>query len=186
MTDSLKYSLGIFILIIGVYLFTQSSQKAHIVTGSPIFNGNSENVYRVKITDGAQSIELIKSDSTWSILNIDSMVVKSQQIDNLFNRLLKVQQEVLISTSETKQEKFGVYDSLGRHIEVFDENDTELLHYIFGNTGQDYQHNYIRQYDKFEIYRTNDNVFFLLNTTSTYWGDVPPKQTLDVSTTNDN
>ena len=28
---------------------------------------------------------------------------------------------------------------------VYDENDKELLHYLFGNSGQDWQHNYIRK-----------------------------------------
>jgi len=56
-----------------------------------------------------------------------------------------------------------------------DENDNEILHYLFGNSGQDWQHNYIRKHGSPDVYRTNDNVFFLLNTNSTYWGKKPPE-----------
>ena len=66
-------------------------------------------------------------------------------------------------------------DSLARHISIYDENDKEILHYLFGNSGQDWQHNYIRRNGSPDVYRTNDNVFFLLNTNATYWGEKPPK-----------
>ena len=37
---------------------------------------------------------------------------------------------MLITTKSEKWEKFGVDDSLGRHIQVFDENDNEIIHYV--------------------------------------------------------
>ena len=69
--------------------------------------------------------------------------------------------------------KFGVVDSSGRHLNLFYENDNEVLDYIFGNSGQDFQHNYIRKNKSNDVYRTNDNVYFLLNTNTTYWGKKP-------------
>ena len=89
-------------------------------------------------------LELVRSDTTWTITQADSFKVKDFQMEKLFDRLLKVEQEMLISSKSEKWEKFGVDDSLGRHLQVFDENDNELIHYVFGNSGQDYQHNYIR------------------------------------------
>jgi len=89
--------------------------------------------------------------------------------------LLAVKMEMLISKNETKWEKFGVDDSLGRHLQAFNDKDKKIIHYIFGNAGQDYQHNYIRNSNSSEVYRTNDNVYFLLNSSATYWGKSPPK-----------
>ena len=59
---------------------------------------------------------------------------------------------------------------------LFDENDQLLSHYIFGNKGQDYSHNYVRNYDEQEVYRTSENVFYMLNTSPTYWGKNPPEE----------
>jgi hypothetical protein len=86
-----------------------------------------------------------------------------------------VEQEMLITSKSEKWAKFGVDDSLGRHLQVFDDKGQELIHYIFGNSGQDYQHNYIRNVNSPEVYRTNDNVYFLLNSSTAYWGKNPPK-----------
>ena len=165
MTDSIKYSLAALGLIILLFLYNSSSQKSLEMDGQAIFNGSEEK----------KEIELIKTDTTWSFSNNDSLVVKENQVDKIFDRLLKVEKEILITSKEEKWEKFGVDDSLARHIIVYDENDNEILHYLFGNSGQDWQHNYTRKHGSPDVYRTNDNVFFLLNTNSTYWGKKPPE-----------
>ena len=175
MTDSIKYSLAALGLIILLFLYNSSSQRSLEMDGQAIFNGSEEEVFRIKLSEDKKEIELIKTDTTWSFSNSDSLVVKENQVDKIFDRLLKVEKEILITSKEEKWEKFGVDDSLARHIAVYDENDNEMLHYLFGNSGQDWQHNYIRKHGSSDVYRTNDNVFFLLNTNSTYWGEKPPE-----------
>jgi hypothetical protein len=175
MTDSLKYTLGAIVVLIGIYFYNQNVQQSYTVTDSSIFPGNPEDIHRVLISEGDNALELVRSDTTWRITQADSLLIKENQIKNLFDRLLAVKMEMLISRNETKWEKFGVDDSLGRHLQVFDDKDKKLIHYIFGNAGQDYQHNYIRELNSAEVYRTNDNVYFLLNTNATYWGKSSPK-----------
>ena len=98
-----------------------------------------------------------------TITQADSFKVKDFQINKIFDKLLKVEQEMLISSKKPeKWENFGVDDLSGRHLQVFDENDNELIHYIFGNSGQDYQHNYVREHKSNDVYRTNDNVYFFI------------------------
>ena len=175
MTDSLKYTLGALALLIGIYFYNQNVQRSYTISDSSIFSGNPEDIHRVLITEGENSLELVRSDTTWRITQADTLLIKDNQIKNLFDRLLTVKIEMLISRNEHKWEKFGVDDSLGRHLQVFDDEDKKLIHYIFGNAGQDYQHNYIRNSNSSEVYRTNDNVYFLLNSSATYWGKSPPK-----------
>ena len=185
MTDSIKYSLAALGLIFLLFLYNSSSQKSLEMDGQAIFSGSEEEVFRIKLSEDKKEIELIKTDTTWSFSNNDSLVVKENQVDKIFDRLLKVEKEILITSKEEKWEKFGVDDSLARHIIVYDENDNQMLHYLFGNSGQDWQHNYIRKHGSSDVYRTNDNVFFLLNTNSTYWGKKPPepKPTVDPDST---
>jgi hypothetical protein len=173
MTNTIKYSLGALVILLLLYFTNQSSQKSYSLVGNPIFSGNNEEIFRILLTENDDVLELVRSDTTWTITQADSFKVKDFQLEKLFDRLLKVEQEMLISSKSEKWEKFGVDDSLGRHLQVFDENDNELIHYVFGNSGQDYQHNYIRKNMSNDVYRTNDNVYFLLNTNTTYWGEKP-------------
>jgi len=173
MTNTIKYSLGALGLLIILFLTNQRSQNSYNIEGEPIYTGSDDNVHRILFTEADKMLELVRSDTTWGITQADSFEVKENQVEKIFDRLLKVEQEMLISSKSEKWSKFGVDDSLGRHLKVFDENNNELLHYIFGNSGQDFQHNYIRKNKSNDVYRTNDNVYFLLNTNTTYWGKKP-------------
>ena len=174
MTDTIKYSLGVLGLVVLLFFYNRSSQNKNTYEGQKIFSGNDDDVYRIVLTENEKEIELVKIDTSWSLSQADSFVVKENQLQKIFDRLLKVERELLITSKEEKWEKFGVDDSLGRHIMVYDQNDKELLHYIFGNSGTDWQHNYIRKNNSSDVYRTNDNVYFLLNTNISYWGQKPP------------
>lgn len=174
MTDTIKYSLGVLGLVVLLFFYNRSSQNKNTYEGQKIFAGNDDDVYRIVITENDKEIELVKIDTSWSLSQADSFVVKENQLQKIFDRLLIVERELLITSKEEKWEKFGVDDSLGRHIMVYDQNDKELLHYIFGNSGTDWQHNYIRKNNSSDVYRTNDNVYFLLNTNISYWGQKPP------------
>ena len=175
MTNSIKYSLGVLGFLFLLFLYNKNSQDSYKMVSQSIFDGSADDVFRIQLSEDNKEIELIRKDSTWSISNVDSLVVKEDQIEKIFDRLLKVEKEILITNKEEKWEKFGVDDSLARHIQIYDENDNEIIHFLFGNSGQDWQHNYVRKNGSSDVYRTNDNVFFLLNTNTTYWGKKPPE-----------
>ena len=175
MTNTIKYSLAALFVLMLLFLYNRNTQQSLKLSGEAIFEGDPDDVFRVLLSENDKSIELVKLDSTWSIANNDSLKIRESQIQKIFDRLLKVKKESIRTSKKEKWEKFGVDDSLGRHIEIFDKNDNVILHYIFGNSGSDYQHNYVRENMANDVYRTNDNVYFLLNTNPTYWGEKPPK-----------
>ncbi len=177
MTKTTKYSLGALGLIFLLFLYNRNTQNSLQVSGVSIFEGERDDVYRILLTEDKKSIDLVRNDSTWSIVGNDSLVTRESQIDKVFDRLLMVKKESIRTSKKEKWEKFGVDDSLGRHIKIFDRNDNLILHYIFGNSGSDFQHNYVRENLSNDVYRTDDNVYFLLNCNPTYWGEKPPKPT---------
>ena len=67
--------------------------------------------------------------------------------------------DMIMSKNPEKWEKFGVTDSLGKTVKLFDENGTLLSSVIFSNKGQDYSHNFYRVASENEVYRTSENIF---------------------------
>ena len=173
MTNTIKYSLTALIIIIILFFVNQRLQSRHRIETGNIFVGDIDNISKIQISEKDKTLELIKTDSTWSIVQAESLVVKENQLDRIFEKIIPLKKEMLITNKEEKFKKFGVDDSLGRHFKLYDASDNELIHYIFGNSGQDYQHNYIRKNNSSDVYRTNDNVYFLLNSNVTYWGSKP-------------
>ena len=176
MTNSLKYGLASFAVILLLFLYNQKSQNSYNASTVEIFDGNEKDISRIKITENNDILELAKDDTLWTITGNDSLVINDNKIDNIFNKILKTKREMLITSKEDKLDKFGVDDSTGKHFILYDQENNELLHVIFGNKGQDFQHNYIRKNKSSDVYRTDSNIFFMLNTTPTYWGSLPKKE----------
>ena len=73
---------------------------------------------------------------------------------------------MLVSKNPSKWAKFGVDDSSGKQLSLYNGGN-EIVSVIFSNKGQDYSHNFYRTVGEVEVYRTSDNIFYMLN--------VPPK-----------
>tara|TARA_Y100001970_G_scaffold141136_1_gene173768 strand:- start:3980 stop:4540 length:561 start_codon:yes stop_codon:yes gene_type:complete len=183
MTKNTKYLLGVFGLIIFLFLLNRKSQSDLNINTSQIFQGDSSKIFRFQIINKTDTLDLIRNDSTWTISQADTLIIKENQLEKLFDRILKVEKEIQVTKNPEKWTKFGVNDSLGKKFIFYDENKEILGEYIFGNEGQDYQHNYVRKADEKDVFRTNDNIYYLLNTSVTYWGKNPPKPKTDPDTT---
>ena len=176
MTNNIKIGLGAFLIILILFFINQRLQSEHNIKPGKIFDGNIDLISKIQISEKDKVLELIKNDSTWSIVQADSLIVKENQLDRFFDKVIVVEKEIQVTNKESKWEKFGVDDSLGKHLKLFDDSEKELIHYVFGNSGQDYQHNYVRANNSSDVYITNDNVYFLLNSNVNYWGTKPKKE----------
>ena len=67
MTNTIKYSIAAFSIIVLLFLYNQSSQSTYDLKGNPIFEGQREEVFRVLITEDDKQIELVRQDTTWSL-----------------------------------------------------------------------------------------------------------------------
>ena len=180
MNRSLTYALSAIAVLFVLFLLNQRQQNKYNLSSDRIFVNDSESIDRIVINNSTgDTLELIRTDTTWMMPEADTLIMKQRQFDQLFERLIGGKYDMMVSRNQEKWSKFGVTDSLGKSIRLFDENDQLLAHYIFGNKGQDYSHNYVRNYDEQEVYRTAENVFYMLNTSPTYWGKNPPKEQPD-------
>ena len=180
MNRSLTYALSAIAVLFVLFLLNQRQQSKYNLSSDRIFVNDSESIDRIVINNSTgDTLELIRTDTTWMMPEADTLIIKQRQFDQLFERLIGGKYDMMVSRNQEKWSKFGVTDSLGKSILLFDENDQLLAHYIFGNKGQDYSHNYVRSHDENEVYRTAENVFYMLNTSPTYWGKNPPEEQLE-------
>ena len=180
MNRTLTYALSAIAALFILFLLNQRQQNKYNLSSDRIFVNDSESIERIVINNSTgDTLELIRTDTTWMMPEADTLIIKQRQFDQLFERLIGGKYDMMVSRNQEKWSKFGVTDSLGKSIRLFDENDQLLAHYIFGNKGQDYSHNYVRNYHEQEVYRTAENVFYMLNTSPTYWGKKLPKEQPD-------
>lgn len=177
MNKSLQYLLIVFGVLLLLFFINQSQQSKYRIASEAIFHVEEGNIYRILFTDSnGDSLVLVKSDTSWYMPQADTLEMKDRQINQLFEKVINGTYDMIISKNPEKWNKFGVTDSSGKMVTLFDEDNTLLLSIIFSNKGQDYSHNFYRTVGENEVYRTTENIFYMINTKPTYWGSKPKKE----------
>ena len=173
MNKSLKYLLTAFGVLLLLYLVNRGQQNKYVVSSETIFNIESNEVDKFLLKDSSgDTIVLFKTDSLWSILGHDTLIVKNREIDQFFEKVIGGTYDMMMSKNSEKWTTFGVDSSSGKILNIF-INDELIESVIFSNKGQDYSHNFYRNIGNDAVFRTSENIFYMLNTRPTYWGSKP-------------
>ena len=181
MTKNLKIALIVLVVLIGVFFLNKNSQLKLDSTSDLIFTNNPKDIFKFLIQNGEEAIELIRSDTTWSISGNDTLEVKSQSIDNLFNKVLKVNRGTVISENPERYGKYSIDDSTGTHLAVIDLIGETIEYYVFGRSKSDYSRSYVRVGNNPNVYLADENVIYMLSTREDYWGQKPKEEELSPS-----
>ena len=177
MNKSLQYLLVVFIVLLFLFFINQNQQNKYKISSELIFQVNEDKIHQILIEDSGDSLVLIKSDTSWYMPQADTIEIKDRQINQFFEKVINGSYDMIMSNNPNKWIKFGVTDSTGKRVTLFSEENELLSSVIFSNKGQDYSHNFYRTIGANEVYRTMENVFYMINAKPTYWGSKPsPKQ----------
>ena len=172
MAKNLKFALIILVLFVGILFVSNNLQLKYKSSSEDIFSFEHNIINKLLIQNGSSAIEISKnSDSTWSISGNDTLTIKSQSIDNFFNKVLSLKKTTLISSNPNKYTKYSIDDSSGTHLAIINSDGESMGHYIFGRSKSDFSRNYVRVGHDPNVYLTNQNIIHLISTNETYWGE---------------
>jgi len=174
MTRNMKILAAILGVIVILYFISQSGQKKYQTQSNDVFSIVMEEVYRFKVEKDSIYIYLQRKDTTWQIMNHDSLIIQSNRINDIENNILTVKRESVVSNNPSKWNSFNVDDSLGTKVTFYGFNDEVLGEAIFGRSKSDWQRSYVRLIGEDNVYMTNENVINRLQTRPTFWGKKPP------------
>ena len=176
-----KYKGWIFGLIALVILFSisQFNQNSLLSKSDQVFNIERDDIFGINIQQLSDSISLSFNGDNWSIDGHDSLTVKDNTINSFFEKILGLKRTTLISKNSSKWDKFMVGDSTGTHLSFIDYNGELLSNIIVGRSNAEWASSNVRIGDKVEVYQTNENVSWQLNTSATFWGEVPSSPEAD-------
>ena len=173
MAKNLQIALVVLVVLIGIFFLNKSSQSKLDSTSEAIFNDNPEDIFKFLIQDGEEAIELARVDTLWRISGNDTLEIKSRSMDNLFDKVLKVNRGTIISENPEKYGNYSVDDSIGTHLAVIDSKGETVGYYVFGRSKSDYSRSYVRVGSNPKVYLADQNVTYMLQTRPTYWGEKP-------------
>ncbi len=178
MTKNVQIALVILVIFIGIYFLNKSSQTKFESRSEAIFIDEPEDIFKFLIQKGEEAIELSRIDTLWRISGNDTLEVKSRPMDNLFDKVLKVNRESIISEHPEKYGKYSVDDSTGTHLAVINSKGETVGYYVFGRSKSDYSRSYVRVGSDPKVYLADQNVTYMLQTRPTYWGEKPKEEVL--------
>ena len=178
MTKNVQIALIVLVILVGIYFLNKSSQTKFESTYETIFKDDPEDIFKFLIQKGEEAIELARVDTLWRISGNDTLEVKSQSMDNLFDKVLKVNRGTLISENPEKYGTYSVDDSSGTHLAVINSKGETVGYYVFGRSKSDYSRSYVRVGSDPKVYLADQNVTYMLSTRATYWGEKPKEEVL--------
>ena len=176
-----KYKGWIFGLIILIILFaiSQFNQNSLSSKSDQVFSIGRDDIFGIEIHELSDSISLSFNGDTWSIDDHDSLTVKENTINSFFEKILDLKRTTLISRNSSKWDKFMVGDSTGTHLIFLDYNNESIGKIIVGRSNAEWSSSNIRVGDAIEVYQSNENISWQLNTSPTHWGEVPEPLSAD-------
>ena len=178
MTKNFQIALIILVVLIGIFFFNKNSQSKLETVSEAIFTADSEDIFKFLIQKGEEAIELARVDTMLRISGNDTLEVKSRSMDNLFDKVLKVNRGTIISENPDKYGKYSVDDSTGIHLAVIYSKGETVGYYVFGRSKSDYSRSYVRVGRDPKVYLADQNVTYMLQTRPTYWGEKPKEEVL--------
>ena len=178
MTKNFQIALVVLVVLIGIFFLNKNSQSKLESTSEAIFTFDVEDIFKFLIQNGDEAIELSRIDTLWKISGNDTLEMKSQSMDNLFEKVLKVNRGTIISENPEKYGKYSVDDSAGTHLAVIDSKGETVGYYVFGRSKSDYSRSYIRVGSDPRVYLADQNVTYMLQTRPTYWGEKPKEEVI--------
>ena len=178
MTKNVQIALIVLVLFVGIYFLNKSSQAKFESTSEAIFNSEPEDIFKFLIQQGQEAIELSRVDTLWRISGNDTLEIKSRSMDNIFDKVLKVNRGTIISDNPEKYGKYSVDDSTGTHLAVINSKGKTVGYYVFGRSKSDYSRSYVRVGSDPKVYLADQNVTYMLQTRATYWGEKPKEEVL--------
>ena len=170
--------LVLIVLAAGVW-YVQHSKGGRVSASEPIFTREREAVKRVTVTKRGESVVLQNDGSLWHIVGNDSLAVRENRLDDLFDRVLKTRHTTMMTENPERWGTYSVEDSTGTVLTLQGWEDQSLGTFVFGSSMSDGGKSYVRIGDGPEVYLTDSGVVFHLNTMDTFWGEVPKPAEVD-------
>jgi len=178
MKNKLYISIGVLTVLIIFYIININQQKNYQSTSNQIFNFNQEQVNSLLIKSEGATIEIQRVDTSWVIVNNDSLTLKNNVLTTFFDKIFKLESETIMTTNSEKWIKYNIDDNLGTRLTFIDFNNDTLGIFVFGRSSSDFSRCYIRFNDNPDVHLVNQNIMYNLQTRPEYWGEKITEETL--------
>ncbi len=169
-------NIGIVLaVLVVIYLYTKLQETRYTTPTNVVFDIQADDVSRFVIKEGDQRIELVRLDTLWVVAGYKERKVRQWRLDSFFNTVLGVERESMISDNPDRWITYGVDDSAGRHLQVYDLGGDLATDLVVGQSRTNWQSSYLREAGRDAVYLTTGSIYHLLSADTTFWLEPLPE-----------
>lgn len=173
MDKKLLTVVGILGGLVLLYFINLGVQNSYSSDTTKFFSITADSISKIVISSNQDAIELIKNDTTWAISGNDTLTIKENVIGNLFDRMSSLEQYHLVTSKEENWDTYNVSSEKGTHLAFINHEGNTTAYYVFGTSATEYNRCYVRTNQESQVFLLNNNIIYQLQTTPTFWGEVP-------------
>ncbi len=117
------YLLGLLAvqIVIVFSLYTNESKRLAASETKPFVVINSDNITKVLVKDGSQTVDLVKNGDHWLIPSLNNLPVTKNKMEDNLNAIMDISVSWPIATTSSAKERFEVSEeNFQRYVELFD------------------------------------------------------------------
>ncbi len=169
-------NIGIVLaVLVVIYLYTKLQETRYTTPTDVVFDIQADDVGRLLIREGEQQMELIRLDTLWVAAGYEERDIQSWRLESFFGTVLGVERESMVSDNPERWATYGVDDSAGLHLQLYDMNGTLQADVVVGLSATNWQSSYIREAGRDAVYLTTGSIYHLLSTDTTFWLEPLPE-----------
>ena len=162
----------IALLAVGL-IYVQRSKRHYTTPTDGIFSGDRDAVAKVAIHQAGEKLELVEEDGAWRIVGHDTLQIRHDRIDGLFDDVLTAKRSTAMTEDSGRWSTYSVDEASGIQLTLFDGNGNILGVFVFGPSRSDWSKSYVRIEPSPTVHLTDRNVVYRLSARETFWGEVP-------------
>lgn len=169
-------NIGIVLaVLVVIYLYTKMQETRYTTPSDEVFDIQADDLGRLLIRGGEEQIELIRLDTLWVAAGYEERDIQSWRLDSFFSTVLGVERESMVSDNPERWVTYGVDDSAGLHLRIYDLNGTLRADVVVGQSATNYQSSYLREASSDEVYLTDRNIYYYISSDTTFWLEPLPE-----------
>jgi len=169
-------NIGILLAILVVlWLLTRLQESRYTTSTDEVFDIQPDDVSRFVVREGDRQVELVRWDTLWVVTGFEQRKVKQWRLNSFFNTVLGVERESMISDNPDKWVTYGVDDSTGRRLQVYNLGGELAGDVLVGQSAANWQSSYLREAGRDEVYLTRKSIAHFLSADTSFWLEPPPK-----------
>ena len=161
--------------LVVIYLYIKLQEARYTTPSDNVFDIQPDDVSRFVIQEGDQLIELVRYDTLWVAAGYEERKVQQWRLDSFFNTVLGAERESMISDNPGKWGTYGVDDSTGRQLQVYDLGGALAADLVVGRSSSNWQSSYVREAGRDQVYLTTRSIANFLSADTTFWLEPLPE-----------